>query len=88
MLCLAFAKLVMRAAGEQAKKACENLQLCAGLESVIERVIKSVVQRRIEWVRRRRWEEEEAENPEEDEERVGVARLLNNLTIETAGTEE
>ena len=39
-------------------------------------------------MRRRRWEEEEAENPEEDEERVGVARLLNNLTIETSGTEK
>ena len=30
------AKLIMRAAGEQAKKACGNLQLCAGLEAGIE----------------------------------------------------
>ena len=28
----ALAKLVMRAAGDQTKTACENLQLCAGLE--------------------------------------------------------
>ena len=31
------AKLVMRAAGEQAKTACGKLQLCAGLEAGIER---------------------------------------------------
>ena len=30
------AKLVMRAAGDQAKTACGNLQLCAGLKSGIE----------------------------------------------------
>ena len=30
------AKLVMRSAGEQAKTACGNLQLCARLEAVIE----------------------------------------------------
>ena len=32
----ALAKLVMRAAGEQAKTACGNLQMCAGLEAGIE----------------------------------------------------
>ena len=32
----ALAKLVMRAAGDQAKMACGNLQLCAGLEAGIE----------------------------------------------------
>ena len=32
----ALAKLVMRAAGDQAKTACGNLQLCAGLEAGIE----------------------------------------------------
>ena len=31
----ALAKLVMRAAGDQAKTACGNLQLCAGLEAGI-----------------------------------------------------
>ena len=30
------AKLVMREAGDQAKTACGNLQLCAGLEAGIE----------------------------------------------------
>ena len=32
----ALAKLVMRAAGDQAKTSCGNLQLCAGLEVSIE----------------------------------------------------
>ena len=36
MLCGALAKLVMRAAGEQAKTACGNIYLCAGLEDGIE----------------------------------------------------
>ena len=34
-LCRALAKLVMRTAGEQAKRECGNLQLCAGLEDGI-----------------------------------------------------
>ena len=34
-LSCALAKLVMRAAGDQAKTACGNLQLCAGLEAGI-----------------------------------------------------
>ena len=32
----ALAKLAMRAAGYQAKTACDNLQLCAGLEASID----------------------------------------------------
>ena len=32
----ALSKLVTRAAGEQAKTACGNLQLCAGLEAGID----------------------------------------------------
>ena len=32
----AIAKVVMRAAGDQAKMACRSLQLCAGLEASIE----------------------------------------------------
>ena len=32
----ALAKLVMRAAGYQAKTGCGNIQMCAGLEAVIE----------------------------------------------------
>ena len=46
----ALAKLVMRAAGDQAKTACGNLQLCAGLEAGIEGVTHSVGQRRVERV--------------------------------------
>ena len=34
-LCRALAKLVMRAAGYQAKTACRNLHMCAGLEAVM-----------------------------------------------------
>ena len=41
------AKLVMRAAGDQAKMACGNLQLCAGLEAGIEGAKNDVGQRRI-----------------------------------------
>ena len=46
----ALAKLVMRAAGEQAKTACGNLQLCAGLEAGIEGATHAVSQRRVERV--------------------------------------
>ena len=44
----ALAKLVMRAAGEQAKMACGNLQLCAGLKDGIEDSNHAVGQRRVE----------------------------------------
>ena len=60
MLRRALAKLVMRAVGEQAKTACGNLQLCAGLGAGIEVSTHSVGQRRLERTRRRRQEEEEA----------------------------
>ena len=60
-LCQALAKLVMRAAGEQAKTACGNLQLCAGLEAGIEGANHAVGQRRVERVRSRRAETEEEE---------------------------
>ena len=43
----ALAKLVMRAAGEQAKMAYGNLQLCAGLEAGIEGATHAVGQRRV-----------------------------------------
>ena len=52
-LCRSLAKLVMRAVGYQAKTACGNLQLCAGLEASIEGDTHAVVQRRIERVRAR-----------------------------------
>ena len=57
-LCRSLAKLAMRAAGYQAKTACGNLQLCAGLEASIEGDTHAVVQWRIERVRARRVEEE------------------------------
>ena len=85
----ALAKLVMRAAGDQAKTAFGNLQLCAGLKSGIEGTTHAVGQRRLERVRERR---EGADTEEvagdEEEERGGIAARLDNLTIETAGTEE
>ena len=43
----ALAKLVMRAARDQAKTACANLQLCAGLEAGIEGATHAVGQQRI-----------------------------------------
>ena len=68
------AKLVMREAGEQAKTACGNLQLCAGLEAGIEGATHAVGQRRGERALARRREteseaEEEREEPEEDGQR-------------------
>ena len=44
----ALAKLVMRAAGYQAKTACGNLQLCAGIEDIIEGATPAVGQQRLE----------------------------------------
>ena len=78
----------MRAAGDQEKTSCRNLQLCAGLEAGIEGATHAVGQRRVERVRARRVQEEvkadaAAEEPEEDG--GEVAGLINNLTIETAG---
>ena len=86
----ALAKLVMRAAGEQAKTACGNLQLCAGLEAGIEGATHAVGQRRVERVRAQRGEEvgkveEDIEDSEEDGEEVATS--MGSLTIETAGTQ-
>ena len=82
----ALAKLVMRAAGEQAKMVCGNLQMCAGLKARIEGETHAVGQRRLERVRGRR-SEVEAGYSDEEEESEGVEILLNNLTKETAGTQ-
>ena len=86
----ALAKLVMRAAGEQAKTACGNLQLCAGLEAGIEGATHAVSQRRGERVSARVFDEEGKEDAaaeEHDKDGGEVAGLIDNLTIETAGTE-
>ena len=47
MLRQALAKLVMRAVGEQAKMACGNLQLCAGLKAGTEGATQAVGKRRV-----------------------------------------
>ena len=44
MLCQALEKLVMRAAGDQAKTACGNQQLCVVLEASIEGATHAVGQ--------------------------------------------
>ena len=80
----------MRSAGEQAKRACGNLQLCAGLVAGIEVATHTVGHRRVERVTARRSEEECADNTEAEEEEGGeeVVAGLDNLSIETAVTEE
>ena len=65
-LCKALAELVMREAGDQAKTACGNLQMYAGLEAGIEGATHAVGQRRLDWVKRRRREEEKADGSEEE----------------------
>ena len=58
MLRRALAKLVMRAAGDQSKRACGNMQLCVYLEAGIEGAAHAVGQRRLESVRQRHIKEE------------------------------
>ena len=86
----ALAKLVMRAAGDQAKTACSNLQLCAGLEAGIEGATHAVRQQILARLRERRevTEEEAAAEAEAEEEGGGISACLHNLNIETAGVEE
>ena len=85
----ALAKLVMRAAWDQAMKVCGNLQLSTGLEVGIEGATHAVGQCRLKRVWEQRRKEEEAKVSEEEEgEGVGVVECLNNVTIEKAGTEE
>ena len=74
----------MRAAWDQIKTACGNLQLRTGLDAGIEGANHAVGQRRLKRVRERRCEEEEKEaevSEEEEEEGGGVVTGLNNLTI-------
>ena len=79
-------KLVMRAAGDQARAACGNLQLCSGLDISIEGATHAVG--------KRQWEraggsmiEEEAGRSEEEEEKDYEA-TKEGLTLKTGGTEE
>ena len=50
----ALAKLVMSAAGDQAKTACGNLHLCAGLEAGIEGASHAIGQQRLKKARYRK----------------------------------
>ena len=87
----ALAKLVTREAGDQAKTACGNLQLCAGLKAGIEGATHAVGKRRLERVRARRVETEDeaaTEDEEEEEGRGDVLAGIINLRTKTVGTEE
>ena len=86
-LCRALAKLVMGAAGEQAKTVCGNLQLCAGLESGIEGATHALGQQILVNLRARR-RKEEAGSSYEEEETADLADVMGNLIIDTAGTKE
>ena len=61
------AKLVIRAAENQEKTVCVNLQLCAGLDAGIEGATHAVVQQRLERVRRIRHEKESGSVEEEED---------------------
>ena len=81
-------KLVMREVGEQAKTACGNLQLCAGLKAGIEGAAHALGKKRLERTRVRHQEGEEAGESDEEESGGGVVSVLTNIGIETTGTEE
>ena len=88
-LCRTLAKIVMGAAGNQAKTVCGNLQICVGLEAGIEGATHAVGQQRLARVRERREEAVEAEEAEEEEDQnEGIEARLTNLNTETAVTEE
>ena len=77
-LCRDLAKLVMRAAGDQAKTSCGNLQLCEGLEAGIWCATHVVGKRVLQRERNRRIAEE-ARRPDKDEdedEAAGEKRLI------------
>ena len=87
--CRALAKLVMRAAGDQAIAACGKLQMCAVLKADIEGSTHAVWQHRIDRVRAIRGKEvAESGSFNEEEERGGMTGRLNNLAIETVETED
>ena len=83
----ALAKLVMRAAGDQEKTACGNLQLCTGLETGIEGAIHAIGQ----WILKRsvaRQRDEEARSSDEEEDTESEAAVIDSINKETVGTEE
>ena len=84
----ALATLIMGAAGDQAKIVCGNLQLCAGLEAGIEGDTHDVGKRRLERVKEILNGENKDGDLDEEEENWGVAAMVGNLSIDTAGTEE
>ena len=86
MICRALARLFIRASGYQAKTACGNLQLCAGLEAGIEDSTLTMGQRRLARLRKIRSEEEVIRTEEENNEikEAGDKRLRRVA----AGTEE
>ena len=74
----ALAKLVMRAAGDQAKTAFGNLHLCAGLKAGIKGATHTVEKQLLARVRERREESDTEEVAgDEEEERGGIAAGLN-----------
>ena len=77
----ALSKIVMRAAGDQEKTACGNIQLCAGLEAGIEGATYAVGKWRIERVIDIRRVAEEAEASSKEEESGNVAEVMGNLRI-------
>ena len=65
-LCRSLAKLVMRAAGGQAKMVCGNLQICTGFEASIEGKTHTVGHMQLDRVRGRRHEVEAGYVDEEE----------------------
>ena len=81
------AKLIIKAARDQAKTACGTLQLCTCLEASMEGATHSVGQRRLERSRGGR-REEEVKSSDVEEETHRVTAFMGNLSKDTAGTEE
>ena len=79
-------KPTMGSNGDQAKTACGNLKLCAGLESVIEAATHAVGQRRLERARHRSMAEE-AMRPDKEGNEDKAAREKGAM-VETEGAEE
>ena len=77
----------MRASGDQANKPCGNLELCAGLKAGIDGATHAMGQQILERSRLRK-SVEEVVSADKEKYRENVEACLNNLIIETTGTEE